>query len=130
MSFAARNTYTKTTTKPCALRSRPTKRQMATSETESPLPDWDVPSPMPRAKRRATAATLMNAESSRSHAVVILYIDRSDHATAKKKGRKFSSKLNLVDLAGSERVVKSGATPGLTQCTHSPLHLCTLLTVA
>ena len=61
-------------------------------------------------KRRAVAATQMNAESSRSHAVVILYIDREDHATGKRKGRKFSSKLNLVDLAGSERVVKSGAT--------------------
>ena len=61
-------------------------------------------------KRRATAPTLMNAESSRSHAVVILYIERHDHETKKRKARKLSAKLNLVDLAGSERVVKSGAT--------------------
>jgi len=61
-------------------------------------------------KRRATAATLMNAESSRSHAVVILHLERHDAATAKRKARKLTAKLNLVDLAGSERVVKSGAT--------------------
>ena len=61
-------------------------------------------------KRRATAATLMNAESSRSHAVVILILERHDPPTAKRKGRTFRAKLNLVDLAGSERVLKSGAT--------------------
>ena len=61
-------------------------------------------------KRRSVAATLMNAESSRSHAVIILIIERHDTATAKKKGRSFRAKLNLVDLAGSERVTKSGAT--------------------
>ena len=37
----------------------------------------------------------MNAESSRSHAVVILYVDRHDHAT---KGRK-ARKLVLLPLA-------------------------------
>jgi len=61
-------------------------------------------------KKRATAPTLMNAESSRSHAVVILKMERTEPPTKKKKGRKLAGKLNLVDLAGSERVVKSGAT--------------------
>jgi hypothetical protein len=62
-------------------------------------------------KRRATAATLMNAESSRSHAIVILVVERHDPPSGKSaKGKKYTSKLNLVDLAGSERVVKSGAT--------------------
>ena len=61
-------------------------------------------------KRRATSATLMNAESSRSHAVVILKMERTEPASTRKKGKKLQGKLNLVDLAGSERVVKSGAT--------------------
>ena len=62
-------------------------------------------------KKRATAPTLMNAESSRSHAVVILYMNRTEGPSKQyKRGRKLSAKLNLVDLAGSERVLKSGAT--------------------
>ena len=61
-------------------------------------------------KKRSVAATLMNAESSRSHAVIILVIERHDAATKQRKARTFRAKLNLVDLAGSERVVKSGAT--------------------
>lgn len=52
----------------------------------------------------------MNAESSRSHAVVILRLDRHVAATAKRKHQHLQSKLNLVDLAGSERITKSGAT--------------------
>jgi len=61
-------------------------------------------------KKRATSATLMNAASSRSHAIVILSLTRSEFATAKRTALDLHSKLHLVDLAGSERVAKSGAT--------------------
>ena len=61
-------------------------------------------------KKRATSATLMNAQSSRSHAVVILSLERHEAATATKAAYDMTAKLHLVDLAGSERVQKSGAT--------------------
>jgi hypothetical protein len=61
-------------------------------------------------KKRATSSTLMNAASSRSHAVVILSLTRNEKATATRTEMDSHSKLHLVDLAGSERVVKSGAT--------------------
>merc|ERR1712176_1053534 len=52
------------------------------------------------AKRRATASTDMNAESSRSHSVFTLRM------TARHEGRNQAvhGMLNLVDLAGSERL--------------------------
>jgi len=55
---------------------------------------------------RAVGATLMNADSSRSHSIFIIHVDqkRSDN-----KGSR-SAMLNLVDLAGSERQGKTGAT--------------------
>jgi len=60
-------------------------------------------------KNRSTGATLMNADSSRSHSIFTIYleacdtgIDGGDHIRA--------GKLNLVDLAGSERQGKTGAT--------------------
>ena len=56
------------------------------------------------AARRHTHATLMNAESSRSHLVLSLHVSvRSEPDGIEWKGR-----LHLVDLAGSERVEKSG----------------------
>ena len=58
------------------------------------------------AAHRAQAATLMNAESSRSHSVFILTLGQIDRNTGSKKG----SKLTLVDLAGSEKIAKTGAT--------------------
>jgi len=53
---------------------------------------------------RATSKTLMNAQSSRSHAMYILNVERSGgpEMTLNK------SSLFLVDLAGSERIKKSG----------------------
>ncbi|XP_076820220.1 osmotic avoidance abnormal protein 3-like isoform X2 [Clavelina lepadiformis] len=58
---------------------------------------------------RAVGATLMNADSSRSHSIFTIYleacdtgIDGGDHIRA--------GKLNLVDLAGSERQSKTGST--------------------
>ena len=70
-------------------------------------------------KNRATESTKMNAHSSRSHAILILRIERSIKVTAKTKVKNIKqasdriitcSHLYLVDLAGSERVKKTGAT--------------------
>ncbi|CAG9855403.1 unnamed protein product [Phyllotreta striolata] len=60
-------------------------------------------------KSRTVAATNMNSESSRSHAVftVILTQTLIDHKTGV-TGEKVS-RMSLVDLAGSERAVKTGA---------------------
>nr|XP_039251487.1 kinesin-like protein KIFC3 [Styela clava] len=54
---------------------------------------------------RKTASTNMNEHSSRSHAVLMVYVEGTNETTAV---RSFG-KLNLIDLAGSERVSKSGA---------------------
>lgn len=56
------------------------------------------------AKNRATAATLSNAESSRSHSVFRLYISGQNCVS----GQTLKGVLNLVDLAGSERIKVSG----------------------
>lgn len=59
-------------------------------------------------KNRATRATNMSAESSRSHSFTI-YIDSQEHD--EKGNEKYkASKLNLVELAGSERIAKTGTT--------------------
>lgn len=60
-------------------------------------------------KSRTVAATNMNAESSRSHAVfsVVLTQILTDQASGV-TGEKVS-RMSLVDLAGSERAVKTGA---------------------
>ncbi|TDG51770.1 hypothetical protein AWZ03_001830 [Drosophila navojoa] len=60
-------------------------------------------------KSRTVAATNMNAESSRSHAVfsVVLTQILTDQTTGV-SGEKVS-RMSLVDLAGSERAVKTGA---------------------
>ena len=58
-------------------------------------------------KSRTIAATNMNSESSRSHAVfTVLLTQETEHGTM--KGEKVS-RLSLVDLAGSERASKTGA---------------------
>lgn len=54
---------------------------------------------------RMTAATRMNEESSRSHALLLLTVTQKNTATNHvRRGR-----LTLVDLAGSERIAKTGA---------------------
>ena len=55
---------------------------------------------------RASAPTLMNAESSRSHSIVSILVTQKD----KSSGRNRKGSLYLVDLAGSEKVGKTGAT--------------------
>jgi kinesin family member C1 len=54
---------------------------------------------------RAVEATEMNAHSSRSHTLFLVYITGVHIAT----GTQLSGCLNLVDLAGSERTKRSGA---------------------
>ena len=56
-------------------------------------------------RSRATAATNMNQESSRSHSVFVVTISQKDTTTGTQK----SGVLYLVDLAGSEKVGKTGA---------------------
>ncbi|KAH0569814.1 Kinesin-like protein [Spironucleus salmonicida] len=54
--------------------------------------------------QRTTAATKMNATSSRSHSVFQIIVECEEN------GKIRMGKLNLVDLAGSERAEKTGAT--------------------
>jgi len=54
---------------------------------------------------RAVASHSMNNQSSRSHAILIVYVTGTNLST----GVETRGKLNLIDLAGSERVEKSGA---------------------
>ena len=60
-------------------------------------------------KKRAVASTLMNSESSRSHAVVIIRVVQDTKGSVGVAKRQTTSKINLVDLAGSERAAKTGA---------------------
>ena len=67
---------------------------------------YDATSLVRRAmKAREVAETEMNANSSRSHTLFLLYITGVHHAT----GQTLTGCLNLVDLAGSERTKRSGA---------------------
>lgn len=68
-------------------------------------------------KRRVTASHAMNAESSRSHLCVTIYLKQQQTVTNSNGGNaskgkvssKLSSKMHLIDLAGSELVRKTGA---------------------
>ena len=53
-------------------------------------------------ENRAVTATEMNAESSRSHAVLVARVTREKRETKERS----MAKLFLVDLAGSERISK------------------------
>ena len=55
---------------------------------------------------RASAPTLMNAESSRSHSILSINVKQKNEST----GRVKNGRLFLVDLAGSEKISKTGAT--------------------
>eukprot|EP00441_Pelagodinium_beii_P039158 CAMPEP_0197626046 /NCGR_PEP_ID=MMETSP1338-20131121/5196_1 /TAXON_ID=43686 ORGANISM="Pelagodinium beii, Strain RCC1491" /NCGR_SAMPLE_ID=MMETSP1338 /ASSEMBLY_ACC=CAM_ASM_000754 /LENGTH=1304 /DNA_ID=CAMNT_0043196563 /DNA_START=42 /DNA_END=3956 /DNA_ORIENTATION=- len=57
-------------------------------------------------EHRATAATQMNASSSRSHCLFIIKMHQKDDQNASNNN---FSKMNLVDLAGSERASRTGA---------------------
>ncbi|XP_067935242.1 osmotic avoidance abnormal protein 3-like [Watersipora subatra] len=60
-------------------------------------------------KNRSTGATLMNADSSRSHSIFTIQLEMATVDDAGEEHIK-AGKLNLVDLAGSERQGKTGAT--------------------
>eukprot|EP00946_MAST-07B_sp_MAST-7B-sp1_P004949 g4949.t1 len=69
--------------------------------------------------RRQTASTLMNSESSRSHAIFQVIVTRrclvvSDEEDGENRYVTTTSKVSLVDLAGSERLKRTGA-EGLRQ---------------
>jgi len=57
-------------------------------------------------ENRAVNSTNMNAQSSRSHSIVVLNITQNNMKDLSAK----SGKLYLVDLAGSEKISKTGAT--------------------
>ena len=59
-------------------------------------------------KKRQTAATLMNAHSSRSHTVFTVTVHMKESSMEGEEVLRIG-KLNLVDLAGSENVGRSGA---------------------
>ncbi|XP_028394014.1 osmotic avoidance abnormal protein 3-like isoform X2 [Dendronephthya gigantea] len=60
-------------------------------------------------KNRSVGATLMNADSSRSHSIFTIKLEMED-TSADGEEHIRAGKLNLVDLAGSERQAKTGAT--------------------
>lgn len=57
-------------------------------------------------KNRAVGATLMNADSSRSHSIFTVYVEMMEVRHDGEHIR--TGKLHLVDLAGSERQAKTG----------------------
>lgn len=61
-------------------------------------------------KNRAVGATLMNADSSRSHSIFSISVEMMDVAIENLDNEQSirRGKLNLVDLAGSERQSKTG----------------------
>ena len=58
-------------------------------------------------KNRSVGATLMNADSSRSHSIFTIFMEMSNVDEAGEEHIR-AGKLNLVDLAGSERQAKTG----------------------
>ncbi|XP_076318398.1 osmotic avoidance abnormal protein 3-like isoform X1 [Tachypleus tridentatus] len=60
-------------------------------------------------KNRSVGATLMNADSSRSHSIFTIHLEMMDTEVEGDQQIR-QGKLNLVDLAGSERQSKTGAT--------------------
>lgn len=75
--------------------------------TETPVTDFEgcCRCLQSGSQSRATHATAMNAQSSRSHAIFFVTLRQQDIAT----GRCLTSKLHFVDLAGSERAKRSKA---------------------
>jgi kinesin family member 17 len=59
-------------------------------------------------KNRATGATLMNTDSSRSHSIFTINVEMCERDNNGEEHYRLG-KLNLVDLAGSERQSKTGA---------------------
>lgn len=60
-------------------------------------------------KSRTVAATNMNSESSRSHAVFSVVLTQTLNDPVSGVSGERASRMSLVDLAGSERAAKTGA---------------------
>ncbi|VUZ48874.1 unnamed protein product [Hymenolepis diminuta] len=58
---------------------------------------------------RSTGSTKMNAQSSRSHAILTLHISQRKKVEGETRVELISSKFHFVDLAGSERLGRTGA---------------------
>jgi kinesin family member 17 len=58
-------------------------------------------------RNRATGATLMNKDSSRSHSIFTILVEMCTKSTTGGEDHIRAGKLNLVDLAGSERQSKT-----------------------
>lgn len=58
--------------------------------------------------KRQTAATKMNASSSRSHTIFTITVTQTEKSIVGQE-KYIEGKLNLVDLAGSENIGRSGA---------------------
>ena len=77
-------------------------------------------------KNRSVGATAMNEQSSRSHSLFQITVERSEIGADGKQHIRVG-KLNMVDLAGSERLAKTGATGDrLKEATKINLSLSTL----
>lgn len=63
-------------------------------------------------EKRKTAATLMNAQSSRSHTIFSILVHIRENGIDGEELLK-TGKLNLVDLAGSENITKAGNERGI-----------------
>ena len=61
---------------------------------------------------RTTAATNMNATSSRAHTIFQILLTQSEFDALTNKSSDKQSRINLIDLAGSERAASTGATGG------------------
>lgn len=61
---------------------------------------------------RTTAATSMNATSSRAHTIFQIRLTQSEMDPSSKKMMDKVSRVSLIDLAGSERAASTGATGG------------------
>eukprot|EP01038_Epipyxis_sp_PR26KG_P011496 gene11496-15400_t len=60
-------------------------------------------------RNRITASTVMNSESSRSHAVFTISLEQTVQSSTFEDYVHLCSKLTFVDLAGSERIKRTGA---------------------
>ena len=80
-------------------------------------------------KNRSVGATLMNADSSRSHSIFTIQLEMANVDDQGEEHIK-AGKLNLVDLAGSERQAKTGklsSNSQLLKCKLSHNHIISLL---
>lgn len=93
----------------CRVREHPQNGAYVESLTKVKVEDFaDILSVLSEGKRkRQVASTLMNSESSRSHAVFTIYLIQELRSVEEFER---VSKVSLVDLAGSERINSTGVT--------------------